>query len=194
MRCDMRSAYAYHRLCLQLLQSQAPGRWVLKAPGHMFALDALVAAYPDVRLVVTHRDPVRTVPSSASLSTTARPETLSDAADLSRYFGRAWLDILGTMVDKMIDFRDRNPSVSVYDLHYRDLARDPVAAVRDLYAHFGEALTDTAAAAMRDHLARHPRERYGAHRYEPEDFGLDAGAIRARFAAYTRRFDVREDA
>ena len=36
--CDMRPAYAYHRLALQLLQSRAPGRWSLKAPGHLFAL------------------------------------------------------------------------------------------------------------------------------------------------------------
>jgi len=46
-------AYAYPRLVLQLLQSRAPGRWSLKAPGHMLAIDALFAVYPDARLIVT---------------------------------------------------------------------------------------------------------------------------------------------
>src|ERR1700674_1148379 len=32
--CDYTSAYAYHRRVLQLLQSRAPGRWVLKSPAH----------------------------------------------------------------------------------------------------------------------------------------------------------------
>ena len=65
--CDLRPAYDYHRLSLQLLQSRAPGRWSLKAPGHLHALDALMAVYPDARLIVTHRDPSEVVPSSASL-------------------------------------------------------------------------------------------------------------------------------
>ena len=56
--CDMQPAYDYHRLSLQVLQSRAPGRWSLKAPGHLLALDALLATYPDARLVVLHRDPV----------------------------------------------------------------------------------------------------------------------------------------
>src|SRR5262245_56453968 len=66
---DMRPAYAYHRRFLQHLQWQAPGaRWVLKAPSHVFSLDALLATYPDARIVQTHRDPVTAVASVASLS------------------------------------------------------------------------------------------------------------------------------
>ena len=37
--------------CCALLQSRAPGRWALKTPHHCLALDALVAQYPDARLV-----------------------------------------------------------------------------------------------------------------------------------------------
>ena len=56
---DDRPAYDYHRLVLQVLQSGGVGgRWTLKSPHHALALDALVDAYPDARLVLLHRDPV----------------------------------------------------------------------------------------------------------------------------------------
>ena len=44
--CDMTGTYEYHRRVLRLLQWHCPPHlWHLKTPVHMFALDALVAAY-----------------------------------------------------------------------------------------------------------------------------------------------------
>jgi hypothetical protein len=187
--CDMTPAYAYHRLSLQVLQSRAPGRWTLKAPGHLLALDALVATYPDARIVVLHRDPVRTVPSSASLSVTARPDSLS-TADFTGYWGPLWVDVLGTMVDRLVEHRDRVGDDRFHDLHYRDFVADPVGAVRGIYDHFGEELDDVAATRMQEHLDRHPRGEHGAHRYTVADFDLDERMVRDRFAAYCARFGV----
>jgi hypothetical protein len=133
------------------------------------------------------------VASSASLSVHGRPETLCRVPHLTPYFGREWLDILGIMVDKMIAFRDRRPSVELHDLHFRDLARDPIAAVRAMYEHFGDTLTPAAERAMRAHLAAHPRTQYGAHRYTLGDFGLRTEEVRERFARYRARFDVAEE-
>jgi len=191
--CDMQPAYDYHRLSLQLLQSRAPGRWTLKAPGHLLALDALLATYPDARVVVLHRDPMKTVPSSASLSVTSRPDSLS-TADFDGYFGPLWVDVLGTMVDRLVDFRDRNGDDGFVDVHYRDFVRDPVATVDRIYRHFGESMSDEAAGAMRDHLTSHPKGKHGAHAYTLDDFGLDERAVRDRFAAYVERFGIEEEA
>jgi hypothetical protein len=187
--CDMQPAYDYHRLSLQVLQSGAPGRWSLKAPGHLLALDALLATYPDARVVVLHRDPVRTVGSSASLSVTARPDSLSTAS-FDGYYGQMWVDVLGTMVDRLVEHRDREGDDAFYDLHYRQLAADPVGAVRGIYEHFGETLTPEAETQMRAYLTAHPRGEHGAHDYELADFGLSESAVRDRFAAYCERFAV----
>ncbi len=200
--CDMGPAYAYHRASLELLQSEAPGRWVLKAPGHLLALDTLFATYPDARLVVTHRDPLETVPSSISLSVTARPDSLTSAwsngssgnESLGAYFARLWVDVLGLMVDRLGEFRDRRPDVAVHDLHYRDLVADPVGAVAAIYAHWGDEMTPEAAQRMHDYLEGHPKGRHGAHHYSVADFGLDERAVRDRFADYCERFDVLEPA
>ena len=65
----MAPAYAQHRLALQTLQSRQPTeRWILKTPNHLWHLDALLAAYPDARIIWTHRDPGPVVTSLASLA------------------------------------------------------------------------------------------------------------------------------
>lgn len=53
---------------LQNLQWRCPGdRWVLQSPSHMSQLDALLAVYPDARIVFTHRDPIKVLPSVVSI-------------------------------------------------------------------------------------------------------------------------------
>jgi hypothetical protein len=56
--CDMRPAYEYHRLVLQVLQrTRKAKRWVLKSPVHLHSLPTLLDVYPDARVAFTHRDP-----------------------------------------------------------------------------------------------------------------------------------------
>ena len=191
--CAMRPAYEYHRRCLQVLQSQAPGRWTLKAPGHLLALDDLRAVYPDARIVVLHRDPLRTVPSSASLSANSHPESLSHS-DIRDYFAPMWLDTLGTMTDRLIEHRDRCGDTGFVDVLYTDLVRDPVGTLAGIYAAVGDSLSGAGASAMRAHLATNRQGKHGAHRYTPEELGLSTAAIRSRFAAYCDRFDVAPEA
>ena len=53
MDCDMRETYTFHRRVLKLLQWHCPPTlWHLKTPVHMFALDALVEAYPERQIPV----------------------------------------------------------------------------------------------------------------------------------------------
>ena len=41
---------------------------MLKAPDHVFTLDAIREVYPDARLVFVHRDPLKVLPSVARLT------------------------------------------------------------------------------------------------------------------------------
>jgi hypothetical protein len=192
-RCDMRGAFAYHRECLELLQSDAPGRWTLKAPAHLLSLPALFAVYPDARVIVTHRDPTKCVASMAHMSCQYRPEILSDRwkrAELARYYGAMWLEHLAVMVERMIDARPGLPEGAVYDLHYADFARDPVAAVRDVYRAFDEPFEAELEHSMREHLRTNPGDRFGARRFAMEEFGLSDAAIRRRFEHYESHFGV----
>ena len=61
---DWTPAYGRHRKNLQLIGLNDVGkRWVLKNPSHLFALDALMATYPDALVIQTHR-PVETIMAS----------------------------------------------------------------------------------------------------------------------------------
>jgi hypothetical protein len=184
---DPTPAYRHHRLALQVLQSRAPGRWCLKAPGHLFGLEAILALHPDARFLVTHRDPVESVPSAALPSIAGRSLEIHEGLD-ARYWGDEWLRVLGDGIDRMLAFRDAHPEVPFQDVLFEDLLRDPVGELRRVYRGFGDELAPDAEAAMRSHAARRPRHQFGKVAYRPEDFGLDAARIRERFAAYRRRF------
>jgi len=186
---DMGSAYASHKRVLQVLQSGGVrGRWSLKAPAHALSLEALVAVYPDARLVLAHRDPVVVVASACSLITTLT-KIFSDA-DHSAYIGQHWMEMFERSVDGVNRFRDANPGKKIVDVHYADLARDPLATMRRVYGEFGEELGGQALAAMTAHVESHPKGRFGKHGYDPAEYGLNAGEIAERFRPYVERYDI----
>lgn len=186
---DLHDGYRWHRRFLQHLQWKWPTeRWVLKAPAHLFGLEALLAAYPDAGIVLTHRAPLEVIGSLASLTAALRG-TFSDdvdpvavGAEMTERWSRALFGALA--------LRDagRVPAAQVADVLYPDLLRDPIGVVRAIYERFAIELTPQAEARMRDFLARNPKNKSGQHRYTLEEFGLDAERETARFADYARRF------
>jgi len=64
-------AYVQLKKMLQYLQWQNPGRenkrWVLKSPHHLGFIDKLLNVFPDSKVIQTHRDPYKTVPSFCSM-------------------------------------------------------------------------------------------------------------------------------
>ena len=65
---DQRPHYAYMKTVLKILQWAKPrDRWVLKSPQHLEQLGPLLAAFPDARIVQTHRGPVRVTASFCTL-------------------------------------------------------------------------------------------------------------------------------
>ncbi|MFC3778008.1 sulfotransferase family protein [Mycolicibacterium holsaticum] len=190
---DQRSAYEYHRTVLQVLQSNGVrGRWTLKSPHHATALDALTAVYPDAHLVVLHRDPTVLCASACSLISTLTG-TFSDA-DHTSYIAEHWTRMLEVSIERIEEFRRAHPERRIIDVQYADLAVDPVGTVAAIYAGCGRELSPAARAAVCAYVDAHPRGRFGAHGYRLEDYGLDQGQIRERFADYVERYNVPTEA
>ncbi len=135
-QADMAPAYAQHRLALQTLQSRQPTeRWILKTPNHLWHLDALLAAYPDARIIWTHRDPGPVVTSLASLANAGqRPLTRRRTRGRRRPSGSA---SAGSRSARPWPRRQGAAGWCLH-LHYDDLIADPVGTVRELYAAFGD--------------------------------------------------------
>jgi hypothetical protein len=186
---DQLSAYEYHRRVLQVLQhGGVRGRWTLKSPHHAVALEPLTTVYPDAKLVLLHRDPVKLCASVCSLIATLSG-TFTDT-DHRAYIASHWTSILDTCIERVEVFRHAHPDHDVIDVQYTDLVRDPVATVAAIYERAGSTLTDEAATAMTSHVAANPKNKFGAHRYDLGDFGLDVGEIGERFASYVERYDI----
>jgi hypothetical protein len=177
---DQHAAYAHHRMVLQVLQSRAPGRWSLKSPHHGLALDALLAQYPDARVVVTHRDPVPVIGSLCSL-VRSLSGTFS-AADHTAYIRTHWLDVAAAIVERTATARARHPTVAFLDVEYDRLVADPIGVVREIGAFDGTALTAAVEDRMRAYLANHAADRFGRHEYSLAEFALHPDEVRERLA------------
>lgn len=186
-------AYQFHHRFLQHLQHrQNNGRWVLKAPAHMFALPALLTMYPDAVFVHVHRDPLKAVASVSSLIAILR-SVFSDHVDPAEV-GRDALQYWSDAVAAFLPQRDELPAERFCDVHYPDIRQDPLAVATAVYNHFGWKLSDETRHRMRLVLSNQPPEENGFHRYDPAQFGLAADEVARSFAAYRRRFGLTEAA
>jgi len=188
---DMAPAYRWHRRFLEVLQSRhRRERWVLKSPGHLWSLGALLAEYPNALLVQTHRDPLRIIASIASLLATLR--RLATDSTSSAEGGAEFAEYLLDGLDRSVSAREDGtvPSAQVIDVHFQEFLSDPLGCVRAIYARLGLELTSTAEARMRDFLRENPQDKHGVHRYSLAETGLDAGDLRERARRYQEYFAV----
>ena len=181
--------YTYYRKTLQLLDWQRPGeRWLLKAPAHMWGIDALLAVFPDVSIVWSHRDPLLCIASIASMThILAKPLMDVDAKAL----GPVVMDFYATSFERGLAVRDRCDASRFVDIAHDDFVEDALAVAERIHRHFGLPLEDEARAAMQAHLDANPKGKHGTHQYDLDSFGLDAARVRERFADYVDRFQVK---
>jgi hypothetical protein len=188
---DQAPLYRYHRRVLQQLQWHGPkGRWVLKAPPHIFTMDELVAEYPDATLIHIHRDPKTTIASNASLYHGNRI-LHSDQAD-PFVTGRDVLEDWGVGARRIRDFRARRPDLGVIDVTYDELVADPIATTGALYAVMGQVRSPEGTAAVRAALERNARDKRPAHRYTLEEFGLTPKDVEEHFGVYEPKSSLPE--
>lgn len=188
---DMAPAYAWHRLFLQHLQSRHPTtQWVLKSPGHIWCLGALLAEYPNALLVQTHRDPLRIIASISSLIAHLRKLACDDPTipEAAQEFATYIADGLNWSLDA------RESGVvapgQVVDLQFAEFMTDPFGTIRTIYDRLGMDLTPETEQRMRDYLAAHPKGAHGVHTYTWDATGLDLGEWRERTRRYQDHFAV----
>ena len=169
--------YRRHRRNLQLIGLGDGRRWVLKNPSHLFALDALLAVYPDALIVQTHRAPEVAIASVCSLAAQATAGWSDTFA--GPVIGRDQLELWASGLERFGAERARHDPAQFCDVAYDDLVADPVGTAEGVYAHFGLPFSGAAADAMRS-LAGGGRGG-PSHRYTLADFGLTPAEVAERF-------------
>jgi Sulfotransferase family len=183
---DWTGPYRRHRRTLALIGLHDSGRrWVLKNPSHLFALDALLAVYPDALIVQTHREPSAVIGSMCSLAAQATEGW--STAFRNEVIGADQLELWARGLGEFAAARARHDPALFFDVDYADFTADPVGTVESVYARFGLPYSGAAADAIRAlHGAAAAGPTRPAHRYALPDFGLTAGQVNERFSGDNR--------
>jgi hypothetical protein len=192
---DMASAYRYHRKFLQLLQWRHPGeRWLLKSPAHQWCLGAVFAEYPDATIVHTHRDPLKVLASTASL--TAQLQHMARAETSVPALAKEWVEYLVEGNNRSVTARQDGtvPAGRAIDLQFGALMGDPWGSIAGVYQQIAMSLDSEAEGFMRAFYRDNPADKYGVHHYAFSATGLDVGEVRRRTRRYEDYFDVPQEA
>lgn len=188
---DLRPAYRYWYRMLQLLQWQkrrrgsSAQRWVLKTPMHLAFVDHVLELLPDATFVQTHRDPLTTIPSYASmvhelwLGVSASADPLEAARQTSA--------TLEHDLARCLQVRATLPEGTFIDVDFRNTVINPVGVIERIYAHIGLEMTDLAARQIHSYMQAHPREARPEHKYSLAQYGFTDEEIRRRFSAYRHK-------
>ncbi len=195
---DLGDAYGYYRSQLEVL-GRAGGAggaggvsgdrerpWLLKSPGHLGHLDALLAVLPGAVVVHCHRHPVEAVASYASLIRAARAPHTGDL-DLA-VIGWQAAQRAARAVERAMAVRDRAGAGSFVDVAFHRLVEDPLATMADIYRGLGRRLGPEVAEDMGRWLADNPAGSGGDHRYSLAEFSLHEGEVAEAFSSYAERF------
>lgn len=189
---DQTPHYAYLRRVLQVLTWLRGGaRWVLKSPQHIEQLGPLMTVFPDATVVLTHRDPLSVIASSATMMAYAMRMS-RDRIDLAAV-GTTWADNTEEMLRACLRDRASVPEDRSMDVRFQDYMRGDMAVVSSIYELAGQSLAGESTAAMDAYLRAHPRGRLGRVDYRLADFGLCPAELRERFRFYVDHFGLESE-
>jgi len=181
----------YRRLAdnLRLIGSNDRDKsWLLQNPGNILSLDALLDAFPDARIVWTHREPGRTLASLSSLLAGVRTTLLGEMVSTNDIAPRE-VSLWSHAVTRAMDIHDRHPD-NFHDVDFDTFVADPLGTARGIYERFGLTLDKSSESVMRAWVRDNPIGKHGVHSYNREGFGLSDDLIKQRFGGYIERFGL----
>ncbi len=138
----------------------------------------------------THRDPVDSMTSYASITSLVRTMG-SDEVD-RKEIAQDWTARLRRVVEHALEVREAGeyPDAVFYDMSFSDFVSDQFGVVQQIYEACGLPMSEEGASRMRAFVEDNPKGKHGTHSYTPEEFGVDPVAVRHEFRIYIERFGV----
>ena len=180
--------YQYYRRTLLSLQGSAMTQhWVLRSPAHLRNLSLFLETLPEARVVLPIRDPVKVVGSCCSLLATVRG--LSSPHVDATSFGPLALEGLSAAWEMVAVARQRFPE-RIAIVRYDDLVQRPATMAMAIYSRFGYRIPANYEVRIAEWLLTHAADRFGAHRYRLEDFGITPDEVREHLSHYTKTAEM----
>ncbi|MBT8427405.1 MAG: sulfotransferase [Erythrobacter sp.] len=140
---------------------------VLKCPQFAEDMAALIAVFPDARVIACERDSESVLASSVSMvaSQMAFQSDLGDVEALEAEWRRK-MDLRARRIDAF----SADPGAVAAKVHFDALNEDPIAALADAYSALGKDFAPHARSAAESELQRASRDGHGQHRRQLENF------------------------
>lgn len=194
---DKRPVLRYERLFFTMLDAYRPAasHWTLKAPNYAPVFPLVFEIYPDVRMVVTHRNPLIVLPSVCRLLESWCVCFDREGTFEKKHFARHTRLLLDACLSVPFAHRRAHPELDarIFDCMYDELFADPIAMVKRIYAFFDLEVTPVFEQRMAAYLAANRQGKYGRHRYSLEEYGIDADAYAHDQREYMERYGYRAD-
>ena len=175
---------------LKSLQWQDPTRqgksWVLKTPGHLMGLQTVLDVFPDAKIVMTHRDPVFTIPSYCSMEASLYKMGSDDI--LNTEIGAYWIVRLKAWLDNFMQVRAKANKDRFIDVNYKTLLSSPSEEGLRVLDAAGLSSSKEIKDGMEDWIEANRREHRAAHKYNLNTFGLDEDEIRVKYGDYISQY------
>ncbi len=185
---DHALAYEDLRKFIQYLQWQNPGRenkrWVLKSPHHLGFIDKMISVFPDAKIIQTHRDPIKTVPSFCSMCANLF-EPLTTNFD-KVFIGKHWSNKLTRALNHCMNISEKHPD-NFLDLEFLNMIKDPIDEMKKIYEFIGEPFGEKTEVAMEAWREENKHE-MGAHKYSLEEYDLTESQINNNFSKYQQKY------
>ena len=185
---DHTFAYEDLKKFIQYLQWQNPGRekkrWVLKSPHHLGFIDKMISVFPDAKIIQTHRDPIKTVPSFCSMCANLF-EPLTTNFD-KVFIGKHWSNKLTRALNHCMNISEQHPD-NFLDLEFLNMIKDPIDEMKKIYEFIGESFGEKTEVAMEAWREENKHE-MGAHKYSLEEYDLTESQINNNFAKYQQKY------
>jgi hypothetical protein len=177
---------------LKLLQSTGrPHHWLLKGPTHLPFLPELYDIYPDARLVLMLRDPVKALASVLDVSGTLfymRSDNLGQNKPRGKFIdGKTTEQTLQNVIDWMQ--AGKIPRDRTQPVVYLDFFADPGEEMEKLYNGLKMSLPADAKQAMLDYIRNKPKNKFGSHDYQTGSAQM-IEKEREKFRAFQAHFGV----
>ncbi|MET0988001.1 MAG: sulfotransferase [Steroidobacteraceae bacterium] len=186
---DLAAQFRYLKRGLQYLQWQglqrADRRWILKCPLYYGLEPLLLSVFSDARLVMTHRHPKATVPSSIRLLECFHQPFTAHTADPAALVGG-----LAAQISQHLQVRAAHRTIQFLDVPFEQIIGDAAALMHKIYAFCGVELRAQSVERVVGWNEANPMNKHGVHKYSLADYGITEQMLEGQFAAYIRLIEA----
>lgn len=189
---DKHPIFRYERIFFTMLDAYRPAKshWTFKAPNYAPYFPLIFEQYPDARVVVTHRNPIITLPSICRLLESWCIAFDEDGFFDKHRFGQFQKAFIENCLKVPFNYRKGHPEKEgqIIDCLYGEFFSNPITMVKKIYNKFDLEYKDEFEKRMKVYLENNKQGKYGRHRYSLEEYGFDREQLYQEFKEYMNHY------